>query len=209
MKKAAIVALFVLLGIVAGAGGDHVAGSLQAAHPLIRSAYEVNRSQWVTYTNKEYGIEIALPKTFTISEETGSLVIKDASGTPLPTITLTKLRETVQKAMAPFPTMLQGGWKVLDRTAYVLVTPYYSVDATTISSTYLFARDFPVQGTTSPTVIIEATIEDELKNPAYTAARLSGIEDTDAVLTPAEQIVSTLRFLSYDEIYGPAGKEKK
>ena len=170
---------------------------------LLHCAADVDTSQWTTFRSKTFTFELKFPQSFTMRDREDRLELRPVTG-EFPIITFWKERSTVAEAMNGAPYQF-AGYKVQDRQNLVMATPYFSEDADTITSTYLFIRDFQVNGYGSPLTVIRASIRDEALNAMLMQARGEGIVDIESVLTPAEQILSTFRFLSNSELYGPAG----
>lgn len=198
------VVLGILLGIaIVRVPQSSLTGSVQHAllpEDLVRCAYEVDRKHWTQYQNTAFGFELWFPSTFVMREEQGDLVLGPVTG-ELPVIRFVKLRERLSSASAGSPFQF-AGYKVQDRQSLVLSSPYFSKDIHTVTSTYLFVRDFQLQGANVPLVIVRADIEDSGLNPVFSQAREQKISDVESVLTQAEQILSTFRFLTYSELYG-------
>ena len=170
---------------------------------LLHCAADVDTSQWTTFRSKSFTFELRFPESFTMRDREDRLELRPVSGA-FPILTFWKERATLREAMNGAPYQF-AGYKVQDRQNLVMATPYFSEDADTITSTYLFVRDFQVNGYGSPLTVIRASIRDEALNAMLMQARGEGIVDIESVLTPAEQILSTFRFLSNSELYGPAG----
>ena len=109
-----------------------------------------------------------------------------------------KMHSTLKAEVAE--SMVQGGWKIADRSVYALTTPYFSNDDGSLNSTYLFIRGFPKEGTDGRYAMVRATITLSANDPDFAKAREQGIVDVESILNVPEQILSTFRFLTFDEL---------
>lgn len=97
--------------------------------------------------------------------------------------------------------MAQGSWKIADRRTYALTTPFYSDEESgQLMSKYLFIKNFPQHGTNGNYVMERATVSlGTSSKKQFERARKAGIVDVETILTVPEQILSTFRFIEYDE----------
>ena len=171
-------------------------GSLLTSPPphIVRSAMDIDTTGWNPYKNLSYGFEMKLPPGYDIQEEKESLTVApSAPAGPAERIIIEKVRGNLQSEIVE--SMEQGGWKVLDRQLYVLIAPYFSDSADTMQGTYLFVRDFTARPFDGYYTILRATIH-TTRDAVRTAVGTPGKE---TLLLP-EQILATVRFLSYGEI---------
>jgi len=207
-------ALMFVFGIVVGVLGVavfNVQSILQATLTTggsnVFCANQVRTEAWKTYSSHTYGFTLRYPSDFEIAEESDQILVRPvhATGSSIPYITFTKLRATLKSQLNE--SMQQAGWKVADRQMYALSSPYINLTPVEVQSTYLFVRDFAL--TSNPNeahTIIRAAIHDRIDNPDFRNQKMT--IDGEGVLTVPEQILSTFRFLSFEEIYGPAGKQQ-
>ncbi len=216
MKRILLFGLYITLGVALGICVTIVSqdavhqftaqlqGDVDMPPPLIRCVNEIDRTNWIQFESKTYGFGFFYPSTYQVKEDDNQIMLSRIDA-PLPSITFTKIKQTLFSETAKVNYAL-AGWKVADRQNLVISTPYFSSDdAETLTSTYLFARDFQFNNYSSALTMIKAVITDSPQNPTFKAAHTAGLADIEDALTEAEQILSTVRFLSYSEIYGPAG----
>ncbi len=189
-------AVGLLLGVIQP--WRHEGGSLKS--PLVRSATDVQAADWHRYRNTAYGFAVKYPASFAMSEERGQLVLTQngAAAGQATSITFQKIRGSIQSQLDP--SMQQGGWKIADRQTYALTTPYFSDDPAMLWASYLFVRDFPKPPAAGSYVMIKARIVMPRSNPELAQAKAQGMLDPESILTTPEQILSTFRFLEYDEL---------
>jgi hypothetical protein len=167
--------------------------------PIIRCAAQVPAVGWGTFRNNKLAFEIHYPSDYSLREETGGILLTSTGSEGF--IRLEKIRGTMGQEI--LPEMRQAGWKVQDRQLYALSTPYFTDDNDlTLTETYLFVRDFPPKGDDSAHVMVRATIKIGRENADFQRARQAGVVDPESILTTPEQILSTFRFLQYDELPG-------
>jgi len=197
-----------IVGLVLGVSltvSLRTSGSFQAwigreSSPLLRCAADVDSSEWLTYRNDSLAFAILYPPTFTVRETPGTVVLTSTGALPS-SIVLEKIRGSLAAEMTP--QMRQAGWKVLDRQAYVLTTPYFTNEEDhTLSERYLFVRDLPIPEQDDTTVMVRATLTIPQQNAEFSRAREQGILDPETILTLPEQILSTFRFLQFEELPG-------
>lgn len=170
---------------------------------LVECPAEIDTTGWIRYRNKELGFELFYPPGFSVEDRAGSLILSPFIG-GLPLLTFSKIRSRLADITRRSPYQF-AGYKVSDRQSLVLATPQFSSDYDMLSSTYLFIRDFQTSDPSAQLSMLKVDILDANDNPVFAQARAAGIADVESVLTPAQQILSTLRLLSYAELYGPAG----
>ena len=193
--------------IVSLSGASFRASALQEARvssapppePIIHCAANVDTTGWHLYRNASYGIALKMPPGYSVTEAKNSLLIRNGTGADSNEIALTKIRGAFLCEVDD--SMQQAGWKVADRQVYALTTPYFSeAPYTKLWLTYLFVRDFPQQGANGRYVMIKALITLPFRGSDHERARAAGIMDVESVLTVPEQILSTFRFLTYEEL---------
>ncbi len=173
--------------------------SLSPSQPLlVHCAAQVNTNTWKVFHSAPLGFEFHYPSTYVVQEETGSTVVKITDQKSINQITLEKIRGSLQSEL--LPDMRQAAWKIADRQLYALATPNFTNDDGSLSSTYLFVRDFPLNENSGNYVMIRATIRTSAKE--FDAAKKEQLVDLESVLTGPEQILSTFRFLQFDELPG-------
>lgn len=172
---------------------------------IVHCAAELDTAGWLLFKNTDLGYQFRYPASFQAEETTEDKVVLRPLAPPeigVPTaIGFEKLRGNLNEFMEP--SMLQAGWKIADRQTYALSTPYFSDPDHDgrLWSTYLFVRDFPLQSKTGSTyVMVRATLQMDEKSPDFDAARNAGIVDLENMLTLPEQVLSTFRFLTYEEL---------
>lgn len=198
----------VLIGVVCGLGAVSVAlpPVASVAEPpgfseeLLSCAAEVDTAGWTSYQNRAYAFALKFPPQFSMRDLGDRLELRPADGS-FPIIAFWKERATLGEAMNRAPYQL-AGYKVADRQSFVLASPYFSETLSIVTSTYLFFRNFLKEGAGAPLTVVRAVIRDDALNPVFGRARERGIADVESVLTPAEQILSTFRFLTNSELYG-------
>lgn len=170
--------------------------------PVVRCADEVDTTGWKTFGNIPLAFTFQYPAFMTVVRTSTGVMISDGSGD---TVTLTKSLQSLNDVLDP--SMQQGSWKIADRNTYALTTPYLTNDDGTISSTYLFIRNFPQHGINGDYDMVHALLT--LRSPGVEAdvAHAAGVTDPETVLNPLEQVLSTFRFLQNDEINPKAGGE--
>lgn len=167
---------------------------------IVQCAPEVSTAGWTVFRSKTFAFELKFPPSFTVRERKEGLELRPVDG-DFPIISFRKDRQTLGQAMNGMPFQF-AGYKVHDRQNLVLSTPYFSENADIITSSYLFLREFQLTGNGAPLTVMHAVIRDRAMNDTLLAARERGIADIESVLTPAEQILSTFRFLTNSELYG-------
>jgi hypothetical protein len=172
--------------------------SKPAPLPLIRCAVEVDAAAWKKYQNLEQGFEIRYPTGFDIHKGTDDIVLASTDKAAPASISFQKIRGSLQSQI--LPEMHQAGWKIADRQVYALTTSYFTNDDQSLSAIYLFVRDFPLHEQTDEYSMIKATITTE--KGAFDAAKNAKMVDPESLLTPPEQILSTFRFLQFNELPG-------
>ncbi|MFA6038813.1 MAG: hypothetical protein WCV62_03880 [Candidatus Peribacteraceae bacterium] len=192
--------------------GGRYAGSASAVPPLpassfVRCVQDVRDADWNTYRSAEYSFAFRYPKTYAVREEGKTTVLEalvpEENGVRNQ-IVFTTLRSTLKKEQVP--EMRLAGWKVQDRQAYALTTPYFTNDdLRSLSETYLFVRDFPTQGLNGTYTIVRATLTLSTTDPDLVAAKAAKIKDLESIFTEPEQILSTFRFLQRTELPGRDG----
>jgi hypothetical protein len=170
----------------------------QPSSPLIRCAAEVDTARWKRYQNLKDSFEVRYPQGFQIREETGAIILASTTSTDLTSITFEKIKGSLREQL--LPDMHQAGWKILDRQVYALITSYFTNDDQSLSATYLFVRDFPQHELTDQYSMIKATIT--TGKETFNAAKNAKMVDPESLLSPPEQILSTFRFLQFDELPG-------
>lgn len=175
------------------------ASSLTPPERIVHCATDVDTTGWNVYRNASYGISLKMPPDYSVTEEKNRLLIRNGTGADSNEIELTKVRGGFLTEVDS--SMQQAGWKVADRQVYALTTPYFSeAPYTSLWSKYLFVRDFPQQGANGRYVMIKALITLPFRGSDHERARAAGIMDVESVLTVPEQILSTFRFLTYEEL---------
>jgi hypothetical protein len=175
--------------------GSHASSSAQP-DDLVRSAMEINTAGWNLYRSEAGKYELRYPAAYTVTESNSKVTLRPAERIPDdPTgVELEALQSTPQKEV--LPSMQLAGWKMIDRQAYALSTPYFSDEKTNrLWSQYLFLRDLPLQGTSKSTWTVRATASTTFNDPDFARARAAGLRDVDAVLNVPEQILATFHFL--------------
>jgi hypothetical protein len=171
---------------------------------VVRCATEVNTTNWKTYRDTSLAFAVQYPPTYTVTKQDDRILLSSSGSTDTPeNIVFEKFRSPLQKAITP--DMREASWKITDRQVYALTTPYFNNedDPNLLSEIYLFVRDFPT--TASDTYsMIRATVSMSAHNEFLRAAASgSGRElDPEMTLNVPEQILSTFRFLQYDELPG-------
>ncbi len=161
---------------------------------VVRCASDVKTAQWKLFRTKNLGFQLSYPPPFFVEEDVGSVTLNDGTNA---TIVLTKIRSDLKSQLDP--SMQQGAWKIADRKLYALTTPYFTNDDGSLHSTYVFIRDFPQAGVDGRYAMVKAKITMNAGNPDFLKARTAGIVDVESILTVPEQILSTFRFLAFDE----------
>lgn len=172
-----------------------------------RCATAVDTSGWTTYRDDDYGITLQYPSTYVLSDtkatQTITLKRRDAiEGRG--TITLRKHRGTLRASLDD--SMELAGWKVRDNSTFALASPYLNISesaADPVHSLYLFVRDYPK--VTTQNIIIRAEIVENMQDEEFREVKMARDGDLEGSLTVPEQILSTFRFLTNHEIYGPGG----
>ncbi|HVW67050.1 MAG TPA: hypothetical protein VHA78_04975 [Candidatus Peribacteraceae bacterium] len=172
------------------------------AAPIVRCADEVSTNGWQTFRSVPLAYTFQYPPDFSLTDNANVLTLDDGSGN---TITLVKLRQSL--SIAVDSSMKQASWKVADRNTYALTTPYVTNDDGTLSTTYLFIRNFPQYGTSGNYDMVRATVTLHDAGEESSVAHEAGIMDPETVLNPSEQVLSTFRFLQNDEIDPQSGGE--
>lgn len=165
---------------------------------VIRCATEVNTSGWVRYRNTTLSFELRHPDSYTMVEDDGTLVLTpNDTSSGLQSITFTPLRDTLQRQWTDG--MELASWKIADRQTFAFTTPSLVDDHNMFHWSYLFIRGFPTQGEGAYYHMLRADVS-EPKSGAFRLAQRAGIADLQATLTPSEEILSTFRFLHYEEL---------
>lgn len=174
-------------------------GTPAPATTLVHCANEVKTDGWKTYRNMNYGFELRYPEGFDVRERTDSIILTEHA-TPVDafSIVLYKIRGSLTDQI--MPEMHQAGWKIADRQLYALTTSYYTNDDQSLSAIYLFVRDFPLHENTGEYSMMRATIT--TTKDEFLAAKNAKLVDPESILTTPEEILSTFRFLQYDELPG-------
>ncbi len=175
--------------------GIHIAANTCTTENVVRCADEVSTAGWQTYRNINQGIAFQYPADFSLSGSGDTIMMTDGSGD---TIQMTKLRDTLKKQTND--TMSQASWKIADRRVYALTSPYTTNTDGTLTSTYLFVRDFPFDGPDGRYAMFKAVVTLRDANMETAVARAHKIMDPETVLNLPEQILSTFRFLEFDEM---------
>jgi hypothetical protein len=202
-----------LIGFILGAAASVY---LQAGHDLLSSVLPSSRTQgivrcaaevpslgWKRLRSDRLGFEVRFPDTFKATETGDTLSIVSTDKNPeQSSIVLEKMKGYLRDAI--LPEMRQGSWKIADRQVYALVTPAFTDEdhLDRLSEHYLFVRDFPLKGDNGEYSMVKATVTFPRDNADFLSARAIGIIDHEAILTEPEQILSTFRFLQYDELPG-------
>ncbi len=176
-------------------------GPLTDPRPMIRCATQVDATSWKMYSSAKQGFSFRYPSSYVLQEETGSSILNITNGISHNEITLEKIRGSLKKEL--LPDMRQAGWKVADRQVYALATPNFTNDDGSLSSTYLFIRDFPLHEDSGNYIMVRATIRTSAGE--FDSAKQAHLVDPEAILTEPEQILSTFRFLQFDELPGADG----
>lgn len=180
-----------------------IKGAVLGMQPVC--AVAIDTADWKLFEERTMGIAFRYPIDYAVTTKDGEVVVHRISpDLPDSTIVLTKERGGVEGKIDA--SMEQAGWKVNDRSLFAVQSPYLTDgDPTIVSSTYLFIRDYPRQ--TSGNTIIRARITEHLNDPTFRAAKMT--KGKNETLTESEQILSTFRFLTTEEMYGLDGYQKK
>ncbi len=172
-------------------------GNATPKAPLTQCAAQVDTTEWETFRSERLGWELQYPPDYTLREE-GNSIILEATEQPLAAIVIEKTHSTLRNMLDP--SMEQAGWKIADRNTYALATPYFSESPEWLTATYLFIRDFPLRGETATYSMANATIALPRSAPEFQNAREQGITNLSNIMTEPEKILSTFRFLRYEEL---------
>ncbi len=155
----------------------------------------------MTFRSDHLGIIFLHPTDYSVTENSESVNIKDASasGSLADHILLERVSGSFQRYVDD--SMQQGSWKIANRRTYALITPFYSDEQTgQLTSKYLFIKNFPQHGTNGTYIMFKASVFlGQNSKTKFEEARAAGIVDVESVLTMPEQILSTFRFIEYDE----------
>lgn len=199
-----------LLGLVLGIvvmmyvrTGSTLLSSIGAPQPkpMVHCGNEVDTTGWKTYQNLKYGFEVRYPSNFGIQETDDHVELASANqndGQDPITIVFEMIKGPLAKQL--MPEMHQAGWKIADRQVYAMNTSYYTNDDQSLSTIYLFVRDFPLHEDTGNYTMIRATIT--TGQSEFLAAKKAKVLDFESIMTTPEQVLSTFRFLQYDELPG-------
>jgi hypothetical protein len=168
----------------------------------MRCADEVQTTGWKTFHSVKLDYAFQYPSSFSINETGTGVMLTDGSGA---LVTLVKVQEGLSGAIDS--SMEQAGWKVANRRVYALTSPYTTNDDGSVTTTYLFIRNFPQHGEGGTYDMVQATITFANASDASKIAHANGITDPDTVLNVPEQILSTFRFLENEELNPKSGGE--
>lgn len=171
---------------------------------LVRCPSDIDVSSWQTFRSAALGFEVRFPATFVAQETASGMTLLEkntATGSVRTSIVFERFRSSLEKEVTS--EMRQGSWKVADRQTYALTTSYFtSDDLRSLSESYLFIRDFPLKPREPSYSMTRATITMDKDNPLLAAIKKATIVDPEQLLSEPEQILSTFRFLQYDELPG-------
>ena len=171
------------------------------ATSLVRCADEVQTAGWQTFRSEHLGINFLYPVNFAVTENSDSVDIKDltATGSAVDHILLERLSGNFESHVDD--SMQQGSWKIADRRTYALTTPFYSDEQTgQLTSKYLFIKNFPQHALNGTYIMFRATVQlGPNSQNQFDTARKAGVVDLESSLTTPEQILSTFRFIDFDE----------
>jgi hypothetical protein len=172
-----------------------------------RCPTEISTLGWQTFRSSQLGYSLRYSSDWTLKREGDTITLEattpEADGVR-ETIVLEKLRTSLSSVTSP--DMRQASWKIADRQVYALTTPYFtSDDRRTLSEEYVFIRDFPARQTDGTFTVVRATITMSPKNDSLLAAKSAKVLDPETILIRPEEILSTFRFLQFDELPGRDG----
>lgn len=164
-------------------------------------ANAVNTWDWATYRDNEFAIQFMHPSTYRVEKKEGKIVIRSAQdGIREGAVTLERLRGNPDQEIGR--NMQRGGWKVRDRTSDVYIGSFFndekSPDALWVQ--YLFVRNSPEERAARRSVMVRATVLLPRGSEYLAWLQSQHIRDPDQVMSGPEEIVSTLRFLQFDEL---------
>jgi|CXWL01.1.fsa_nt_gi hypothetical protein len=172
--------------------------------PLVRCANQVATHQWKTFRSEHLGIIFQYPTDYAVTEKSESVEIHtiNETGSTSDEIILQRVSGSFKRYVDD--SMQQGGWKIKSRRVYALTTSFYSDQKTgQLLSKYLFIKNFPQHGTDGSYIMMQATLFlGSESRKLFERARNEGIVDAESLLTMPEQILSTFRFIEFDERKG-------
>lgn len=168
---------------------------------LVRCANEVDTKDWQVYRTEQLGYQFLYPSNATVEKKGDVITIKEVPTDSLSAdiITLERLSGSYERYINE--SMQQGSWKIANRKTYALTTPFYSDEETgAFTSRYLFIKNFPQHGINGNYIMVKATVVlGQQSKKQFENARKQGIVDVESILTMPEQILSTFRFIEFDE----------